>query len=148
MPDVWYLLLFEIGMDTLADTDQAILVTAGQPQQLQLSGGRSGVRHKLLRRLSIRGRRETAYPRKSVEMCQTEVQGLSAAHGQASERAVFAVGLYRVPRLDCRDHVIEQVPLKCRERGCRGHGVGPRPIILLCPTVGHDHNNRHGLSVR
>src|SRR6185437_1485910 len=79
IPDVRHVVFFQISMHALADVDQAILVAAGDPQQLELLG-LVRVRQKLLRRLRIWRRRETADPCESIDVCQAKVQRLSAAH--------------------------------------------------------------------
>src|ERR1700693_5069129 len=50
MPDVRDILLLQIGMHALADTEQAILVAAGDPEQFQLLPGGRRIGHQLLRR--------------------------------------------------------------------------------------------------
>ena len=53
VPDVWHVVFLEVVVDALADSDQAVLVATGQPQELQFLlcgcrvrnefGGRLGV---------------------------------------------------------------------------------------------------------
>ncbi len=78
-------------------------------------------------------------------MGQPEVERLAAAHRQAGEGPVLAVGLDRVVRLDRRDHVLEQVLLERREGRRGGVDVPLGPVVLLGAAVGHDHDHGHGL---
>ena len=51
MPDMRHAILFEVFVDALADADQAVLVAASEPQQLQLlwrPPDRAGARRRLL----------------------------------------------------------------------------------------------------
>ena len=55
VPYVWHVVFLEVVMDALADTDQAVLVAAGQPQELQFLSGGCRVRHEFGRRFGIGG---------------------------------------------------------------------------------------------
>ena len=77
VPDVRDVLLLEIGVHALADADQAVLVAAGEPEQLQLLAGAVRVGHQLGRGLRVGGRGEGADPGEGVEVGQPEVERLA-----------------------------------------------------------------------
>ena len=78
---------------------------------------------------------------------QAEVQRLPAAHGQAGEGALLAVGIDAVARLDRGDDVVQQVALEDGERRRGGHHVALGAVVLLRPAVRHDDDHRLGLAV-
>ena len=53
MPDVRHVVLLEVGVNALADADQAVLVAAGQPQELQLLACGRGIGDELGGRLVL-----------------------------------------------------------------------------------------------
>jgi len=55
MPDMRHALFFEVVVDALADTYQAVLVAAGQPQELQFLPGGCGIRYEFGGSLGIGG---------------------------------------------------------------------------------------------
>jgi hypothetical protein len=56
-------------------------------------------------------------------MCKAEVECLPAAHRETGNRAVFSVRPNGVSRLDCRDHIFQQVLFKRGECGRRREDV-------------------------
>ena len=86
--------------------------------------------------LRVRGRGEAADPGEGVEVGQPEVERLAAAHRQAGEGPVLAVGLDRVARLDRGDHVLQQVLLERREGRRGGEDVPLGPVVLLARPLG------------
>ena len=114
VPDVGNIVLLEVGVDTLADADEPILVAAGNVEQLQLLDGRRRIGHEFRRRPRVRGRGKPAHPRKGVEVCQAEVERLPAAHGKPGQRAVLAIGLHGIVGLDKGNDVLEEIVLERR----------------------------------
>lgn len=80
MPDVRNIFLLEICVDALADPNQTVFVAAGDIEQFQLFRRLVGVGHEFNGRFRIWRRRETTYPRKSVEIGQSKIERLTAAH--------------------------------------------------------------------
>lgn len=105
VPDVGNVVVAQVSVNTLADPYQAVLLPAGQPEQFELGLRGGGVGDELLGRLGVGRGREGADPGERVEVRQSKVEGLAAAHRQAGQGAVLAVRFSRVARLDRWDHV-------------------------------------------
>src|SRR5262245_23547571 len=65
--DVRKVLLLQVGVDALADANQAVLVAAGNVEELQLLRCLLEVGHKFSGRFRVRRTRKAADPREGVE---------------------------------------------------------------------------------
>src|SRR4030042_3358893 len=81
-------------------------------------------------------------------MAEAEVQGLSAAHRQARQSPMLAVGVNSVPGLNSGNHVVEQIAFKRGESRRAGEDIAFGPVVLLGPAVGHDDYHRVDLAIR
>src|SRR5437588_8830913 len=96
IPDVRHVLLLHIEMHALADSDEPVLISTGEPEQLELLFGRRRVWQKLSRGFRVRRGREAADPAERVEVRQPEIQGLAAAHRETGDGAMVLVGCYGI----------------------------------------------------
>ena len=80
VPNVRNTVFLQIGVDSLADSNQAVLVPARNVEEPQLIGRLCRIGRKLRRRLGVRSGGKTANPSEGVEVAETEVQRLPAAH--------------------------------------------------------------------
>jgi len=80
MPNMWNAMLLEIVVQTLTNTNQAVLVPTTEVQQLQPFFSRRRIGHKLSGRFGIGGRRKSADPSEDVEVSEAEVQRLAPTH--------------------------------------------------------------------
>ena len=68
VPDVRDVLLLQVGVDALADANQAVLVAARDVEELQLLGGLVRVGHQFRGRLRVRRGGEAADPGEGIEV--------------------------------------------------------------------------------
>src|SRR5436190_17372326 len=122
-------------MKVLANADESILISAGEPEELELFG-RGGVGEEVARFFGVGRGGEAPDPGEFVEVGESEVQGLPAAHGEAGEGAVFAVRVGAVTGLDSRDDVVQQVALEGSKGGGGFKDITLGPIIFLRAAVG------------
>src|SRR5580765_7293888 len=99
-------------MDALADADQTVFVAAGDIEKLQLLRRFLGIGHEFRWWLRVRRRRKSTDPRKRVEVRETDVQRLSAAHREPGQRAALAIRFHGIVRLDERNDVFDQIVLE------------------------------------
>src|SRR5689334_20567828 len=122
MVNVRDILFLKVGVEILADSHQAVFIAHGYPEQLQHLCGFYRIRDQYFRRSRVRRGRETADPRKGVEIAEAEVERLSAAHGKSRQRAMLAVGVNGIVRFDKRYDVLEQVGLEILSPTVAAHG--------------------------
>ncbi len=150
VPDVGDVVLLQIGVNALGNTDQAVLVAAGKIEQLQLLARGGGVGHKFGGRFGVGRGRKPADPRKRVEVLQAEVERLAAAHRETGERALLAIRAGRILRLNGGNQTVEQVALELREAlgVLRREGLvrRRRAVVRERATVGHHDDHRRRLS--
>ena len=91
------------------------------------------------------GAEENAPIHEGVEVPEPEVQGLPAAHRQAGQGPVLAVGERRVLLLDRGNQIVQQVLLEPGEAGhlLRRELVARRAVVGERAAVGDDHDHRH-----
>ena len=148
MPDVRHIVRFEIGVNSLTESDQTVFVAAGYPQQLEFLRRFGRFRNQLFGRARVRGGRESAYPCERVQMAQPEVQRLPAAHRQSGKRPVCRPCFYWIVRFHERKQVFEQIEFK----GFKGFEVrvdiALRPVVRLCPSIRQDDEHGREFAVR
>jgi len=74
VPDVRDVLLLQIAVDALAETDEAIFATSGNPEEFELLRGACGIGHQLRRGLGIRRGGESSNPGKGIQVSEAKVQ--------------------------------------------------------------------------
>ena len=134
-------------MHALADVDQAILVAAREPEELELVAGLGRIRNQFLGWLGVGCGRESAHRGEGLEVAEAEVQRLPATHRKSGQGPVLAVRLDAETRLDGRDHVVDQVALERGEGRPGGIDIALGAVVRLGPPVGHDHQHRQRLLV-
>src|SRR5688572_33097239 len=90
VPDVRYVVLLQVAMHALADGDQAVLVTAREPEELELPLRRRRIRNQLRGGPGVRSRGERADPREAVEVRGAGVERLAATHREPGQGAMLA----------------------------------------------------------
>lgn len=68
VPNVRHVLFIEVTLQPLADTDQSVFVTAGEPQQFELLFCLRGIGNEFFGGLCIWSRREAANPGKRIDV--------------------------------------------------------------------------------
>ncbi len=123
-------------------------IAARNPEQFQFLFGFFRIRHQLLGSFGIGGRRKATHPGELIQIAQSEIQRLSAAHRQTGNGAVFAVGQRRVFFFDEGNKIGEQVFLE----GGKGldfvliEDITHGPVVFHGPAIGHHHDHRFQFS--
>src|SRR4029434_6734336 len=94
VPDVGHVLLLQVSVDALADANEAVFVAAGNPQQLQLAGWWRRVSEQVRGWLCIRRGRHPSHPSECIQVPESEIQGLAAAHRKPGQGSALALCLH------------------------------------------------------
>src|SRR5579871_7025699 len=122
IPHMRHPLLLQVGMNALADAEQAVLAAARHPQQLQLLGY-FGIGHEFGRTLLVRGRGESSDVGECLGVDNYNVQRLASTHGETCEGAMVTVGVHGVVGFDERDDVVNKVGLERRKPRLHVHSL-------------------------
>ena len=125
VPDVWHVLLLEINVDALADPDQAVLVPAGEVQEIELGWAFRDQAPGLQRVWCWERRRIRQSTQRSPGFRSPKFRDwLPPIERPASARSTRSA-FHRIFRLDERDETAEEVLVEDPERRCGGHRIGP-----------------------
>ena len=91
VPNVPDIVLFQIDVEALRPAEQSVLVAAGNVKKLQLFVNSVRTRDEFIQRLPIGRGRKTTDPGKGIEVAETEIERLTAAHRETSYRALLAI---------------------------------------------------------
>lgn len=147
VPGVGEVVFFEVLVEAFADADEAVVFAAGEEEEVELFGGGFGVWEEFGGLAGVGGWGEGADPGEGFEVSESEVEGLSAAHGEAGEGAVFAVGEDGVGFFDEGDDVLEKVLFEGGEGWGVFEDVADGAVVLLGAAVGHDDDHFDGFFV-
>src|ERR1043166_8175384 len=111
VPDVRDVLFLQVGVNALADADQAVLVAARDVEKFQLFG-LLRVRHEFRRWPGVRCGGEAADPGERVNVWDADVQGLPPAHRKSCDGAAFAIRFHGIVGFHKWNDVFEQIALE------------------------------------